>query len=165
MKALFQKPYKAYFLLVLSHAFNHVVIAQDTASMQSKFLHSYYNIKNALVAGDSRVAAANAQEFIKITNGIDYKVISEGNINVLLKDAGKIAETTDLKKQRTYFSNLSHNTVSVAKVVKFSGKSVYVQYCPMQDSYWLSHEKEIRNPYYGSSMLTCGKVTETIQLP
>ena len=28
---------------------------------------------------------------------------------------------------------------------------------------WLSEEQAIKNPYYGSSMLTCGKITETIK--
>ncbi|MAQ74933.1 MAG: hypothetical protein CL613_01215 [Aquimarina sp.] len=31
----------------------------------------------------------------------------------------------------------------------------------MKKAYWLSKEKDIKNPYYGSSMLTCGKVAET----
>ncbi|RYF85874.1 MAG: DUF3347 domain-containing protein, partial [Chitinophagaceae bacterium] len=45
---------------------------------------------------------------------------------------------------------------------KLSDKPVYVQYCPMKKATWLSSEKQIRNPYYGSSMLTCGEVTETL---
>ncbi|RYF82932.1 MAG: DUF3347 domain-containing protein, partial [Chitinophagaceae bacterium] len=36
-------------------------------------------------------------------------------------------------------------------------------YCPMKKALWLSNEKAIKNPYYGSAMLTCGKVTETIE--
>jgi hypothetical protein len=28
---------------------------------------------------------------------------------------------------------------------------------------WLSKEKEIKNPYYGSQMLNCGSVEETIK--
>jgi len=28
---------------------------------------------------------------------------------------------------------------------------------------WLSLEKEIRNPYFGSGMLTCGEVTTIIK--
>ena len=30
----------------------------------------------------------------------------------------------------------------------------------MKKAAWLSSEKQIKNPYYGSSMLTCGEVTE-----
>lgn len=28
---------------------------------------------------------------------------------------------------------------------------------------WLSKENVVKNPYYGSMMLSCGKVTETIK--
>jgi hypothetical protein len=28
---------------------------------------------------------------------------------------------------------------------------------------WLSKENAVKNPYYGSQMLTCGKVVETIK--
>lgn len=39
----------------------------------------------------------------------------------------------------------------------------YYQYCPMQDAYWLSKENAVKNPYYGSMMLSCGKTVETIK--
>ena len=29
-------------------------------------------------------------------------------------------------------------------------------YCPMVNKPWLQKDKEIRNPYYGAAMLTCG---------
>jgi Cu(I)/Ag(I) efflux system membrane fusion protein len=42
---------------------------------------------------------------------------------------------------------------------------VYKEYCPMafdnKGAYWLSESEEIRNPYFGKSMLTCGEVTTT----
>jgi len=28
---------------------------------------------------------------------------------------------------------------------------------------WISAQKDIRNPYYGDAMLTCGRVIRTIQ--
>ena len=41
---------------------------------------------------------------------------------------------------------------------------VYLDHCPMYEggADWLSRDKAIRNPYYGSQMLTCGSVKETI---
>ena len=50
----------------------------------------------------------------------------------------------------------------VAKAVKLTDAPVYKAYCPMKKAYWLSAEKEIKNPYYGSAMLSCGSVMETI---
>lgn len=133
-----------------------------TKQQFTQMLSSYINLKNALVTGDATSAASNADQFLRTVNTIDFKVISEANLHILSNDAGKISATKDLKKQRAYFTTLSSNIVAVAKAFKLSEKPVYVQYCPMQKASWLSSEKQIRNPYYGSTMLTCGEVTETL---
>ena len=138
------------------------VVDGQTQKQFSQLLSSYLNIKNALVTGDATSAASNADQFLRTVNTIDFKVISEGNVHILSNDAGKISATKDLKKQREYFANLSSNMATVAKSFKLSNKPVYIQYCPMKKASWLSTEKQIRNPYYGSSMLTCGEVTETL---
>ena len=41
---------------------------------------------------------------------------------------------------------------------------LYQQFCPMYDkgSAWLSTSNEVKNPYYGSKMLKCGKVQKEI---
>jgi len=43
---------------------------------------------------------------------------------------------------------------------------LYLEYCPMANNntgaYWLSNEKEIKNPYFGDKMLKCGSVKEMI---
>lgn len=137
--------------------------AQDSSASNQALLTRYYNIKDALVAGDGSLAAANARDFIKIANTIDYKVISEGNINAMLKDATSISETKDLNKQRQHFVNLSNNLVALAKATKLSDSPIYQQYCPMKKANWLSSEQAIKNPYYGNAMLTCGSVVETIR--
>lgn len=139
--------------------------AQDSTKLYQlpQLLDFYYNIKNALVADDAAVAATNAQSFIKAANTIDYETISEGNINILIKDAGKIAGTKDIKTQRTYFANFSGNMATVARSLKLTGKPVYRMYCPMKKAYWLSNDSTIKNPYFGNSMLNCGQVIETFQ--
>lgn len=139
------------------------LFAQNANKPQMQLLAAYYDVKNALVAGNSSAAATKAEIFLKTANSIDYKVISEGNINILVKDAGAISETKDIKKQREIFANLSKNMAEVAKVTKLSDAPIYKQYCPMKKAYWLSNEKAIKNPYYGNSMLTCGNVDETIK--
>jgi hypothetical protein len=139
--------------------------SQDTTQQQqlSQLLTHYYSIKDALVAGNSNTAALKGEAFLKTANSIDYKIISEGNINALLKDATAISESKDITKQRRHFANLSNNMAALAKVVKFTSQPIYQAYCPMKKANWLSSEKDIKNPYYGNAMLTCGKVVETIQ--
>jgi hypothetical protein len=151
-------------IALLATVFAQKTFAQDSAQQHqlSQLLTEYYNIKDALVAGNGNLASVKAEEFIKIANSIDYKVISEGNINALLKDATPISETKDIKVQREHFSNLSNNMAALAKSVKLTTEPIYQAYCPMKKANWLSNDKAIKNPYYGSAMLTCGKVVETI---
>jgi hypothetical protein len=158
MKKLFS------FISLFVILFSQSAKAQDSAAPKklNGLLIHYYNIKNSLVAGDAVSAASNAELFINTANTIDYKLISEGNINALLNDATVISESKDLKKQRLVFANFSSNMIAIAKTVTLSPEPVYEAYCPMKKASWLSAEKEIRNPYYGSAMLTCGKVTGTI---
>ena len=146
-------------------AFSNLLQAQDAVDNNrlAQILQSYYNIKDALVAGNNERASESASAFIKNINGISYKLISEGNVNTLLKSAGTIADAKSIDKQRTAFANFSTNLASVAKELKLGDQPVYVQYCPMKKASWLSSEQVIKNPYYGSSMLTCGEISDTIQ--
>lgn len=138
--------------------------AQDSQQQNqlSQLLNHYYSIKDALVTGSNTNASASAEQFIKTLNTIDYKAVSEGNVNALLKDATSISEAKDIKKQRDQFANLSSNMTALAKAVKLSSQPIYQVYCPMKKANWLSNEPAIKNPYFGNAMLTCGKVVETI---
>jgi hypothetical protein len=77
-------------------------------------------------------------------------------------DARHISESKDIAHQREHFANFSANFFKLAKAVKLTDNPVYYAYCPMKKSYWLSADAAIKNPYYGSQMLTCGKVSETL---
>ena len=61
---------------------------------------------------------------------------------------------------------LNENIVALAMNIKSPLETLYVQKCPMANSYkgaiWLSTEKEIKNPYYGDEMLSCGSVIDSI---
>ncbi len=155
---------KIFFLIILpAIAFLQKSFAQDSNVSQSQLLHSYYDIKNALVAGNAGAASSNAADFIKALNSMDDKMASEDTRKGLLKDAEQISESKDIKHQREHFANFSTNMYALAKATKLTSEPVYYDYCPMKKSYWLSSDKSIKNPYFGNAMLTCGKVTETIQ--
>ena len=44
---------------------------------------------------------------------------------------------------------------------------IYYQQCPMYNdgkgANWLSKESVIKNPYFGSMMISCGKTVETLK--
>jgi hypothetical protein len=87
-------------------------------------------------------------------------------MKLLAQNAKAIASTNDVKKQRQAFINLSADMYGLMKVSKI-GEPIYVQFCPManngEGAKWLSKESAVENPYYGSMMLTCGSVKETIK--
>ena len=158
------KKMKQIFLVVALFAtiFVEQAIAQDSTRSESSLLSSYYNLKNALVSSNAEAASAGATAFVKAIDAAGKETVNDSTRKVLLADAGAIAETKDLKVQRVKFATLSANMFALAKVVKLSTAPVYQQYCPMKKASWLSDNKAIKNPYYGSAMLTCGSVKETL---
>lgn len=137
--------------------------AQENSKAESgKLLSLYYDIKDALVSGNAAAASAKAGDFVKAISSIDAKIVGEANRDALLKDVTVISNSKDLKEQRVSFAPFSENMISLAKTVKLSTDPVYQQYCPMKKASWLSNQQAIKNPYYGSAMLTCGSVKATL---
>lgn len=156
---------KKYIITAIFSLFSIISIsAQSKKDAQvTKLYQNYITIKSALASDDSDQTSKAAAEFIKTASTIDYKQVSEGNLNILRKDATAISEARNISTQRETFMNLSDNMIALAKEFKVSENPVYVQYCPMADGSWLSDESKIVNPYYGKSMLSCGKVKTTIK--
>ena len=146
--------------------------AQDTTQQPalSQLLTLYYDIKNSLVNGNANSVATKADEFSRTIASIEMKSLPDADMRVfmsvqakLTEDAKHIAGTKELNHQREHFASFSTNMITLAKGAKLSSQPVYEVYCPMKKTSWLTAEKAIKNPYYGSSMLTCGKITGTLQ--
>ena len=140
----------------------------DSSQLQSVY-DAYFTVKDALIKSDSKLTSAKAKDLLTAITAVKMDKLKSDEHTAWMKvmkkltaDAKSISATTDLKKQRETFKSLSKNTYELIKVSK-SGEVVYKQYCPMADADWLSKEKAVKNPYYGSSMLTCGNVVETIK--
>lgn len=156
---------KKIFLLVafIAAVFTQNSFAQDsTTAHPAQLLNVYYKLKDALVSSNAASAAVNADELVKAINSTDKQTVNDDTRANLLKDAGAIAQSKDIKLQREKFANLSNNMFELAKTVKLSAEPVYQQYCPMKKASWLSNDKAIKNPYYGNAMLTCGSVKATL---
>lgn len=137
--------------------------AQKNDASISKLYANYLNIKTALTTDNSDEASKAADQFIKSASMVDYKVLSEGNLDILRTSATKISESRSIETQRESFVTLSKNMIELSKGFKLSDQTVFVLYCPMADASWLSSEKVIKNPFYGSSMISCGSVKAEIK--
>jgi Cu(I)/Ag(I) efflux system membrane fusion protein len=110
---------------------------------------------------------------LKTLSGIEMKAFSNEAHKVWMKlqktihtKAQAIAKAENLEEQRTHFIALSDVMIDLAKTFQSPGEKLFVQFCPMANdnngAFWLSLQDEVRNPYYGDQMLTCGEVREEI---
>lgn len=151
------------FTIIFILLFTAVVSAQSSNGT-AKLFNDYLKIKDALVTDNSAKASLAAENFVKTLNAGDFKSTSLEIINSMKKDAFAISSTKDIKTQRDSFYGLSDNMVELLKKQKLStSEEAFVQYCPMAKGQWLSDKKDIKNPYYGKSMLECGYITEEIK--
>ncbi|MGZ3874092.1 MAG: DUF3347 domain-containing protein [Mucilaginibacter sp.] len=134
-----------------------------------KIIGAYLDVKNALVAGDGNVVKTKATNLLTVLSAPSDAGLSAAQQKTLtayheklLFDSRHMSETTDIDHQREHFASLSKNMYELLKGVKMNTATIYEQYCPMKKAYWLSESAQIKNPYFGSKMLTCGKVTETL---
>lgn len=143
----------------------------DVKNQVSNVLTAYYQIKDALVADNDAAASQAAKEFRKNLESIDMKKMSSEEHAYYMPlsekldyDAEHIAGSPNIEHMREHFTSFSENMYSLIKAFKPENISVYQMHCPMYDkgANWLSNEEKVKNPYFGKKMLTCGKVTETI---
>ncbi|SDB29562.1 Copper chaperone CopZ [Flavobacteriaceae bacterium MAR_2010_188] len=141
---------------------------KDTNRLDALFT-SYFALKDALVKTNATSAAANSSELLNALKDLKIESLKAAEKTAVtmvmpsLIDAAKsISATKDIGKQRESFKGLSKNMHAIISIFN-SPETIYYQYCPMQDANWLSKEKTVKNPYYGSEMLSCGSVVETIQ--
>lgn len=139
------------------------VLAQDTEPA----LSAYYELKDALVATNPKKAKIEALTLVSAFKTVKADKLSASvkkALNMASAQAMAISKTTDIEQQRKQFEGISTAMITVVKASKAS--KAYVQYCPMafdgKGASWLSSKREVRNPYYGSKMLTCGSVKEEI---
>lgn len=128
-------------------------------SLGAAYSH-YIHLKNALVASDFQKSKSASEALVKAIHQVK-------NADKVNNEAAKIAQAGSMEDQRKAFTALSNEMITLVKSTGISSGEIYLEYCPMANNnkggYWLSNEKEIRNPYYGDKMLKCGSVKETIQ--
>ena len=79
-----------------------------------------------------------------------------------IRTASDSLKAEDLKRAREEFAPLSEAVLDYVKKFGFSGKA-YSFRCDMARESWLQEHDQIGNPYYGSQMYKCGKITGIIE--
>jgi len=145
---------------------------EDFQSQLQNVVNYYLSLKDELVASRQGAAKEAAQGLLNSLEQVDMGLLPDtphqywmGRLTEMEEHAEAIASTQNIDEQRRFFKTLSEGLIRSAKAFGTAEK-LYVQYCPMADddqgANWLSQSEEIRNPYYGNMMLTCGEVEEII---
>lgn len=117
-------------------------------------LSPYFEMKNNLVNDDFEKAK---QSFEKLKQNLSVK-----NLKISLEN-----NIENIEELRDEFQRISEIMIQLTRKTEDLPKIIYIQNCPMADDNsgadWLSYSEEIRNPYFGASMLKCGSVIDSIQ--
>ena len=135
----------------------------------------YIQLKDALVNDNTNMAQTEAKNVKKALNKVDMLLLLGDSHNVWMKSLKPLKEATtkiensqEIGTQREAFLVLGKNLSEAVKTLGVeteNKKPLYLEFCPMADNnnggFWLSYDKEIKNPFFGQAMLTCGEVKAT----
>lgn len=144
------------------------------ATVMKEIVDHYLHLKNALTDDNAGEAATAGKAMVTAIGKLDKSLLTaeqkkafDENQDDLKENAEHIGENANnIKHQREHFAVMSEEVYALAKAFG-GGRPLYHDHCPMYNDnkggMWLSEAKEVKNPYFGASMLTCGKVQEVIQ--
>jgi len=134
---------------------------------------SQLDLQKAFLASDvSKVQKAVPAVEAKLGN-VDMSLVKGDmhnhwmtTVKSLNESLSRMKKSGDMEQQRLAYADFSDALYSAIKMFGTMGEPIYYQFCPMArngaGAYWLSATREIKNPYYGDAMLTCGETKEVI---
>lgn len=147
--------------------------SQDFQNQLKEVFVAYIDLKDALVASDADQATEKAKKMagqLKIVDGSSLdKDAGKAWTNwsaTINGELAKIQSKEDIKAQRMAFADISDTMYHSVKSFGVKNLDAYYQFCPMakngEGAYWMSEDEAIKNPYYGSMMMKCGKTVEEL---
>lgn len=148
-----------------------IVDGNEQNSKATAILNEYLSIKDALVNDSEQEAADAGSKLVSALEGFDVSSYSDSEqteLKDIILDAKEHAEhisESPLEHQREHFDVLSKDVIDLVGITG-TDKTLYQNFCPMYNNNkgakWLSASKEMKNPYYGAKMMSCGSVQKQI---
>ncbi|MEQ9442797.1 MAG: DUF3347 domain-containing protein [Cyclobacteriaceae bacterium] len=139
-----------------------------------KVLDAYLEMKNALVNSNAAAAdkaAALLSSRVEAVDGSSLKDEGkeawEQHASLYKTKLAEVQHVQGLEEKRSYFSHISEIVYCTVKSFALEeDRELYATFCPMtfegKGAYWIAETKQIRNPYFGKKMPTCGEVKEEL---
>ena len=137
-------------------------------------LSNYLDLKDALTQDNLETAHSAIKKMSSTLSKINMGIFKGEAHNVwmqhssqLEKELSRAVESQNLESLRNVFKSISEQIIMIFKTFGSPNDTLFVEFCPMANdnrgANWLSKSKEIKNPYFGSSMLKCGEVKDEIK--
>lgn len=138
----------------------------------TQVVEAYFFVTEGFVSSDEKTVRTASQHMKEaLSNIADASLNKESQDvwkplqNSMVQTLGSIIAGKDIHEQRNALEELSNDIIAGVEYFGVNKDKVYKAYCPMaakdQGAYWLTEKPEIRNPYYGASMLACGEIKRT----
>jgi Cu(I)/Ag(I) efflux system membrane fusion protein len=149
-------------------------ISKEAKKSLEPLYEAYFELKNALTK-DDLIAAKKASEKMNAALGkLNMSLFGGDSHDLFMKYSSNLKQGLQhlphlqkIEEARQKFQAISETMVAMSQSFEPLESIIYVQFCPMADNNkganWISKDKEIKNPYFGKSMLTCGEVSLEIK--
>lgn len=139
-----------------------------------KVIKKYISLKESLASDQVKGAIELGKQMTAELKNVDMSLV-KGDAHIywmkemseIESQLNKLNSSIEIDAVRTSFDHLSLSIIKVAKSFGLEDKERYVQFCPMafddKGAYWLSDDSKVKNPYFGSQMLKCGVIKDTIK--
>jgi hypothetical protein len=138
-------------------------IAGAKVSPAKQLLGQYFLIHKSLALDSIEGVSAAAARIADISHRTAAAEVNGKTQLIALSAAAAKLRATDLKSARNGFGELSESLIAFLQANHAKTHPPYQFYCSMVKKHWLQSDKEVRNPYYGSSMLKCGELVQSSQ--
>jgi len=137
-------------------------------------VEKYLSLHEALAGDNLGLTVTAAKSAIEPLSQVDMSLLNGEPHNVWMASSAKmskaldaIQKAADIDAARKAFAALSNELIAVVEQFGIpETQQLYRIHCPMafnkKGADWLQADKEIRNPYFGASMLKCGEIVKTI---
>ena len=149
-------------------------ISQKAKDALNPIFTEYLKLTDALTSDNLEEAKKVGSNLLKAVEDVNMSLFTGEShkvwmdLSVELKNALQhIDHFKSLGELRKSFNQISESIITMEIAFKPNNETLYVLHCPMANNNkggdWISASKEVKNPYYGKAMLTCGEVSKEIK--
>ena len=138
-------------------------------------IKAYLKMKDSFVATDEAKVEKDTKFVLSELNKVDMGLLKGDAHSEWMKlkkpikdNLNGIVRMKGIEMRRSHFSVVSDKLTKAIDLFGIkSNQPVYLEFCPMafddKGAFWISSDKEIKNPYFGDKMLKCGEVKRELK--